>query len=97
MWKLVGNRCCASFSYYDANEAMAEAFKNLFGFEVDTMNETHSSIWSKAWISAQDGEFWYNSFTAIRQDEIGNPSDEKIRSYFETEANNKIYINRQSK
>ena len=29
--KLVGNRCCASQNYYDANEAMAEAFKNLFG------------------------------------------------------------------
>ena len=73
MNKLLGNKCCASHNYYDANEAMAEAFENLFGFEVDPMNETHCSIWSKGWISAQDGEFWYNSFTAIRPNEIRKP------------------------
>lgn len=42
-------RICHSHDYCDANVVMAQAFSEVFGFDVDSQNEGHADVWNAAW------------------------------------------------
>jgi hypothetical protein len=44
---------CASHDYYDANEAMAQAFITVIGRDADIMSDADNDIWNAAWRSAK--------------------------------------------
>lgn len=49
--------CCATHDFCDANELMAEAFKTVFGREVDPQNEDDCESWNIAWSLSKDSHF----------------------------------------
>lgn len=40
---------CASHNYLDANEVMGEAFKAVFGRDIDLQNPKETELWGAAW------------------------------------------------
>ena len=48
---------CHSHDYIDANEVMAEAWRSIFGFEIDLQNNEMCSLWGEAWSAAKAAEF----------------------------------------
>lgn len=48
---------CATHNYYDANEFMGEAFKAVFGRDIDLQNPAECNIWSEAWNESKAANF----------------------------------------
>lgn len=48
---------CHTHDFCDANEAMAEAWLEVFGTAADTSSEYVCKIWSAAWCLAKEREF----------------------------------------
>ena len=48
---------CHSHDYCDANEIMAEAFKNVVGREIDLQSDDDRELWCDAWDVAKENRF----------------------------------------
>ena len=48
---------CHSHDYIDANEVMAEAWKSLFGVDIDLQNDEMCRLWGDAWTAAKSAGF----------------------------------------
>lgn len=48
---------CASHDFYDANMAMAKAFKNTFKREINLQSNTDVSLWNAAWALSKTNQF----------------------------------------
>lgn len=48
--------CCASHDFCDANVAMADAFAEVMGHQVDGDNEADCKVWNDAWELARAQE-----------------------------------------
>lgn len=48
---------CHSHDFIDANEVMADAFRQTFGREVDLQSDADGAIWNEAWRLAKESEF----------------------------------------
>lgn len=48
---------CATHNYYDANEFMGEAFKSVFGRDIDLQNPAETTIWGDAWNESKAANF----------------------------------------
>lgn len=49
--------CCATHDFCDANEIMADAFKDTFGCEIDLNEDLDLRIWNGAWTIAKSRGF----------------------------------------
>lgn len=41
--------CCHSHDFCDANETMAEAFKEVLGRDIDLQSDIDTALWNGAW------------------------------------------------
>lgn len=47
--RMLDQHVCATHDFCDANMVMAEAFKNVFGREVDINDDADTDLWNTAW------------------------------------------------
>lgn len=52
------SKVCHTHDYMDANMEMAQAFRDVFGIEVNTQLKEHAGLWNDAWTLAKCNEFW---------------------------------------
>lgn len=58
---------CHSHDFCDANEVMAQAWKNTFGkeFDLDSEDQTQQDIWNDAWTAAKKAGFIPSKFKVL--------------------------------
>lgn len=64
---------CATHDYCDANEAMDDAFKEVYGFSscdtggdgIGCMSDIAIEVWNEAWGLAQDSRFSLGAISTI--------------------------------
>lgn len=55
--RYIASGCCATHDFCDPNQAMIDAFTNLFGKEPSARNQKQNTLINNAWAAAKQAQF----------------------------------------